>query len=378
MTGYEFIFSNKPGKRFYRHTAFWLVFALHFIIQNLMVGGIDEALKNRSFIDSAFNALFFFPVYLLSVYIFIYVVLPFSLSRSKYLLFFCWITCLLVLDFIGCFFSGALYIHVTSHVPFNKITFEDNKYNAVVNGLFLPPVLFGVSGGIKLTKQWYLVQKENQRLAKEKISRELQLLKTQLHPRFLFHSLHTIKKHIQSNSSLAASLILHLSDLLSYILYEGNQGWVLLEKELELIKSYIDLEKRSSKNRLSSEINLEGRPTSGKYISPLLLLSVIENCFDFFSKESGNNSSLELTVIVEDNHLELHLNCSLFLETNNDPAQIKLKFINLEKQLQYEYQGLHQFEISIDKQNIIIVLKVPVYNKNAVHNKMMVPEKRIA
>ena len=197
-----------------------------------MVGGVNEAVKSRSFIDSAFNAFFFFPVYILSVYIFINVVLPRYLFRNRYMLFFCWMACLLIFNFIACFYSGALYIHLTSHIPFNKITFDSNKYNAIVNGLFLPVVILGVSGGIKLTKKWYLDQKENERMAKEKISRELQLLKTQLHPRFLFHSLHTVKKHIQTNASLAANLILHLSDLLSYILYESDREWVSLGKRI--------------------------------------------------------------------------------------------------------------------------------------------------
>ena len=375
MTEYEFIFSNKPGKRLYRHFAFWLILILHFIIQNLMVGGPDEALKQRSFIDSTFNAFFFFPIYILSVYTFINWVLPRYLFRNRYILFFFWMACLLIFDFIASFYSGALYIHLTSHVPFDKITFDSNKYNAVVNGLFLPVVILGVSGGIKLTKNWYLEQKENERLAKEKISRELQLLKTQLHPRFLFHSLHTVKKHIQSNSSLAANLILHLSDLLSYILYESDRQWVLLEKEIEVIKSYVDLEKKSSKDRLATEINVSG-VTSGKYISPLLLLSSIENSFDYFLKDNENNPSLELVITVCDSHLDYQLICTRFLD-NPSNAEVKLKFVDLEKQLLCVYPGLHQCEIFSDKQDITVILNVPLYYNNAASNKIMVPENEL-
>ncbi len=377
MTGYDFIFSNKPGKRLYRHFAFWLILALHFIIQNLIVGGIDEAVKWRGFMDSAFNAFFFFPIYVLSVYTFINVVLAHYLFRNRYLIFFCWTACLLIFNFVACFYSGAVYIHITSQIPFNKITFETDKYNAIVNGLFLPVVILGISAGIKLTKKWYLDQKEHERLAKEKTFRELQLLKTQLHPRFLFHSLHTVKKHIQSNASLAANLILHLSDLLSYILYESDQAWVSLEKEFEVIKSYIDLEKKSSKDWLTTEINISGG-TAGKYISPLLLLFSIETSFDYFLKDSQNDPSLKLTITVEDNYLDYHLTCNRFLHKHNDPAEVKLKFIDLEKQLQYAYPGLHQFEISIDNQNITIILNVPVYYNNTVNNNIIVPEKRIA
>ncbi len=284
---------------------------------------------------------------------------------------------MLVFNFIACFYSGALYIHLTSHIAFSKITFDINKYNAIVNGLFLPVVILGVSGGIKLTKKWYLDQKENERLSKEKITHELQLLKTRLHPRFLFHSLHTLKKHIQENPSLAANLIMHLSDLLSYILYENDREWVPLEKEFEVIKSYVDLEQKSWKDNLTTEIKISGS-IPGKYISPLLLLSSIENCFDYFLKDGQYEQTLELSINVDDTNLHYHLICNRFLNTNANPAQIKLNFINLEKQLQYAYPGTHQFEINLDKQNIDLALKIPVYYNSAVHNKVIVPEKRIA
>lgn len=370
MTGYEFIFSNKPGKRLYRHLAFWMVLTLHFIIQNLMVGGMGEAVKPRSFIESAYYALFFFPVYIVSVYFFLNVVLPFCLFKRKYILFFSSVTVLLIFNFLACFYSGAFYIHLTSHVSFDSITFESDKYNAIVNGLFLPVTILGVSGGTKLTKKWYLEQKENERLAKEKIFRELQLLKTQLHPRFLFHSLRAIKKHISSNPSLAANLILHLSDLLSYILYESECEFVLLEKELEVLKSYINLEQKSYKDMLTANVNVSG-VTPEQYISPLLLLSAIENSFDCFLKDNENDPMIEIAIKVGDDHLNYHLTCNRFLDMDSDLKEVKLKFSDLEKQLQYVYPGLHQIEISTDTENTNIALSFPVYHNNTNNNNIV-------
>jgi hypothetical protein len=374
MTGYDFIFSNKSGKRLYRHFTFWLILLLHFVIQNLMVGGIIEALRPRSFTESAFYAFFFFPVYIISVYVFIYVVMPVFLFSRLYLMFFLCTTCNLLFNFITCYYTGELYTHLTSHVAFYTITFDSNKYNGIVNGLFLPSVILGLAGGIKLTKKWYLEQKEHERMAKEKISRELQLLKTQLHPRFLFHSLHTLKKHIQTNSALAANLIMHLSDLLSYILYESDREWVLLEKELELIKSYVDLEKKSSKYRVATKINISGESTSGKYISPLLLLSVVETCFDFFLKDIKNDPSLELTITVEPNKLDYHLICSRFLNAQYDPGEVKCKFVEVERQLQNLYPALYRFEVSADEENITIILNFPIRYNDIAGKNVLVPE----
>ena len=80
-----------------------------------------------------------------------------------------------------------------------------------------------------------LQQRENERLAKQKLATELQLLKTSIHPRFLFHSLHTVQRYINNSPSQSSALILELSDLLSYVLYEKDENWVELEKELEII-----------------------------------------------------------------------------------------------------------------------------------------------
>jgi hypothetical protein len=374
MTGYEFIFSNKPAGRLYRHIFFWLVLTTHFIIQNLMIGGFNEGIRHRSVAQSAFNALFFFPFYVISVYVFMDRLLPRYFFQHRYGLFFFWVAVLIVCNFITCSLSGALYMHMAWQIPFDKIAFNDDKYNAVVNGFFLPISILGITGGIKLAKKWYIEQKENDRLAKEKIIRELQLLKTQLHPRFLFHSLHTIKKNILSMPALAASLILQLSDLLSYMLYESDRRWVLLDKELEIIKSYIELKKKSMGRRLTIEMNVSGI-TSAKYVFPLLLLSFVENVFDLILKENKKNPSLKLYVTVLDMQLDFHLTCNHFLDKPHDPGEIKRQFFNLEKQLCFIYPAAHQFTIASNEENITIVIRLPLHKistkeKIALQNEM--------
>jgi sensor histidine kinase YesM len=362
MTGYEFIFSDKPVKRLYRHILFWSILILHFIIQNLIAGGgANEALKSRSIDESAFYGLFFFPIYVISSYIFRKVLLPVYLFRQKYVAFYFWMVIMIAVDCIACSLSGELYLHTVLQIPFDKITFTENRYNIIVNGLFLPTVIFGFTGGVKLAKNWYLEQKENERLAKEKIIKELQLLKSQLHPRFLFHSLHTIKKHINSSPKVAAALILQLSDLLSYILYESDRERVPLEKEIEIIKSYVDLQKKSSKSKLIAEVNISG-DIIAKYIPPLLLLSFIENAFDFFLKENGQQPSLILDITVWDIRLNYRLYCNHFSDQQHDILEVKKKFVNIEKQLFFIYGDTQQLDIENTAEGISVFLKLPLYN----------------
>ena len=185
-------------------------------------------------------------------------------------------------------------------------------------------------------------------------------MKIQLHPRFLFHSLHGVKKHIYPHPSLAANLILQLSDLLSYILYESNEEWVSLGKELDMIKSYIDLEKKSSANVLFTEIHISGT-INGKCIFPLLLLSFIENVFDCFLKDNNQDPSLKLLVNVSADRLDYHLDCSrLPCKSQNEDA-VKEKFADLEKQLQLMYAGTYKLQISTDAQSILVELSLPIY-----------------
>lgn len=359
MTGYEFIFSGKPVKRLYRHTFFWLVLVMHFIIQNLMIGGFNEGLRHRSFAESAFYAIFFFPFYFVSAYIFIYSLLPHYFFQRRYALFLFWVTMLIGANFIAASLSGALYMHIAWQIPLDTITLNDDKYNAVVNGIFFPISILGITGGIKLAKKWYLEQNENNRLAKEKITHELQLLKTQLHPRFLFHSLHTIKKNILLQPTLAASLILQLSDLLSYILYESDRKWILLDKELEIIKNYVDLQRKSMGNKLTIEMNVAG-VTQAKYIFPLLLLSFVENIFDLFLKENQKKLSLKLHVTVSDTRLDFDLDCSNFSDKLPDPLEINRQFFNLQKQLYFIYPTAPPLTIESGDENIIIAIHLPL------------------
>lgn len=363
MTGFEFIFSDKPVNRLYRHVLFWAVLALHFVIQNLLIGGFNESLKQRSFSESVYYLLFFLPTYILDAYILLYILIPVYFIPRKYALFLVWIVVLIIIGCVASTLLGALYMHLAWHMPFYTITFNSNKYNLVVNGLFLPVTILVISGGIKITKSWYFEQKENERLAKEKINGELQLLKNQLHPRFLFYSLNTIKRNILLHPGLAANLILRLSDLLSYLLYESDRQWIALEKELEIIKSYAEFQKRSRRSKFDTDICVSGI-TSGKYTVPLLLLSFIESSFDFILKENQKHLSLKLFITVGNDYLDYNMVFNRFLNKLNGVSIAKVHFFTIEKQLRLTYPNTYKFTININDQDMAININLPLHLAN--------------
>src|SRR5215217_6025574 len=185
MNRQAFIFSNQRKHRIARHLAFWLVFSLHFVIQNLLIGGPGEAKTSRTFLDSCIHLLYFLPTYLLTTYFFIEVLLTKYLFTRRYTGFIVSFLLLFFISFTAIYYSGVFYLHNTFHIPFGQVTFHANKYHAIVNGLFVPFMFFGIAAGIKFSKKWYVQQRENEKLIKQKLDTELQLLKTSIHPGFL-------------------------------------------------------------------------------------------------------------------------------------------------------------------------------------------------
>jgi len=355
VTSYDFVFSNKPHHRLYRHITFWLIFALHFFIQNLIVGTANEALHPRTPIGSIVNIFYFLPIYFISTYLYIELVIPFLLFKRRYTFFFITTAGLLLFNFGACYFSGVLYEHLEWQIPYDQITFASNKYHAIVNGGFVSVMVLGIAGGIKLSKKWLQRQGENQVLAQQKIASELQLLKIQINPRFLFHSLHTLKQHIIVDSPRAPHLILQVSDLLSYILYESDQNYVLLEKELRVISDYLALEENSSDEHFQVETSISG-DLAGRYFTPLILLSIVETSFEYFI-EKQEDFSLKLFIEVADNLLDFRVSFNMINYNSSEPYELNEKLTGIRKQLLNLYKGNHEFIIEKTYGNTNILLK---------------------
>jgi len=375
MNTHEFIFSGQLKYRIGRHLVFWILFSLHFIIQNLMIGGPGEAKTSRTFLESASHFLYFLPVYLLSTYFFMEVLLSNFLFKQRYTAFAFSFLMLLVISFMAIYCAGMVYLHNATGKLYSQIDSKANKYHAIVDGLFVPFMLFGIAAGIKFSKKWFLQQRENEKLAKQKLATELQLLKTSMHPRFLFHSLHTVEKHINNSSAESPALILQLSDLLSYILYENDKTWVELEKELEIIRGYINLEEKGFDDKLLLKTEFPGN-TNNMFIVPCILLSFVESSFEYFLETRQKEPLLTLTIRVNENLLHYQM---VFSRANSEEVPPNEKFTNMQKQLTGQYQDLHRLSISYDDKNILIDLKLPLFSgdllnlkKNTVLNE--VPE----
>ena len=224
------------------------------------------------------------------------------------------------------------------------ITKDVLLWNSITAGLLSSMKVVVAALGIKLLKHWYRKQKENERLEKEKVAAELQLLKAQIQPDVLFSSLDSIHSFTKNNPSKASDILLKLSDLLSYVLYECDQQNVLLKKELKMIKDYIVLQKTGMKDQLEVSIAVKGDPGE-KMIAPLLLLPFLENSLSYCNYNNLERRWISMEIKIEEDELIIKL-------VNGKSADQKIPAVpeenglaNVYKRLQLLYPGRNEIRI---------------------------------
>jgi sensor histidine kinase YesM len=240
-----FILSDKPSHRIVRHLVLWIVYCTYFWVQSLAPRQFAEFGNSDTYYFAFLNLCCFAPVFIFTVYFSIYYLLPRTLARKRYVLFLCGLLLLYAVGTVINYFMAGLFLgHVHYSVPVD-VNFEHQMEFGNYNTRWGMIIAIVVMGG-KLAKNWYLQQRENLVMLDRKNRTEMQLQKSRLHPAFLFRSLDTIYKHIQEGSGKELPLILSLSDLLSYSLYENGEGLVPLERELEQLRDFVAIEQEGN------------------------------------------------------------------------------------------------------------------------------------
>ncbi len=144
--------------------------------------------------------------------------------------------------------------------------------------IFLLVFLF--STGIKLMQKWLDAEKRTKQIENEKLHAELAFLKAQINPHFLFNTLNNIYSLAENKSDLTPIAVMKLSNIMRYVLTDAGQETVSLEKEMQFLNDYIELQKIRSTNKTSVGFTIVG-DVQGKKISPLILLPFTENAFKY-------------------------------------------------------------------------------------------------
>lgn len=190
---------------------------------------------------------------------------------------------------------------------------------------------------------------------REQIRNELAALKAQINPHFLFNNLNTIYAMAERGDTRTKDVILKLSDFLRYVIYDTTSNKIPLLKEIDIIKTYVDLQKeRINQNIHEVILNLNVQSDNAS-IAPLLLLPLVENCFKHgLGTDKG---TIKIDIEFSDHQLLFHSENKKEIreiETNYQGVGIK----NVEKRLYLLYPGRHFLNFSEQEDHFIVDLKV--------------------
>ena len=333
------IFKN----RWWQHLLFWIAALL--VLFNIFKssGSVEK-------IDIIYTLIFLVPVVCI-VYLNLYLALPRFLRKERYLLY--------ILAFLILLAGGALFLYLLF----------DSLIDLVLPGFYFisyysVPVLMLYTGSflilttlLKLSRSWFMLL----RLERNTTTHQLQSLQSQINPHFLLNSLQTIYAMSLEPSSRTPEVILQLSHILKYTLYETGQSIVQLRKELEMIGDYVDMFRhRVDPDRTQILLEINGDP--GKLlIAPMLLIPFIENSFKHGLGEN-ETSIIRIAISISGKTLEFRSenSCSPSpgIELNHGNG---IGIDNTRKRLELLYPGNHRLEIespgNLFKVNLSINLK---------------------
>jgi two-component system, LytTR family, sensor histidine kinase LytS len=184
---------------------------------------------------------------------------------------------------------------------------------------------------------------------KEQKENELRHLKAQLNPHFLFNTLNNLYGLSVAESRRLPGLMLQLSDLLRYSLYDTNQPYVALQKEADYIANYVDLEKIRLNDNTDIRLDIQGDLTE-QYIAPLLLIVLIENSFKHLSAARGQRAFVHILLAIKDKRLQLNVKNSVdpsFERPRTSQRAGGLGLDNVRQRLDLIYR--HQYTLTTHK-----------------------------
>jgi two-component system, LytTR family, sensor histidine kinase AlgZ len=325
------------------------------------------------------NNLFYAPLHMTYFYVVAYFLLPQYLYKGKYAgfalrLLALMLTVIISSRLVDIFIASPYIIEQFPHI---EQEFVDSVYKRTFVQKITDEVLFinafkmmhfvvWAALGIKLFRMWY----ERKQAA---LQAELSALKGQIHPHFLFNTLNNLYALTLTSSSKASQVVLGLSDLLRYMLYECNAPYVSLQKEVLMLQQYISLEKIRYEERIDLNFTVSGN-LENKLIAPLIMLTFIENAFKHGASNTVGEAWVNIDLQVQNNQLKLKVANSkpetTAADANRHHGHIGLQ--NVRKRLDLLYPSAHQLKImNDDEDTFLVVLEMDIITQKQPEPKLI-------
>jgi len=286
-----------------------------------------------------------------SFYFIVYFIMPRLLKSKKYFLYtgigllFIAFTSLLRAE-VAVFINTYFY-----NTPIASINFASLYFNSLLN-IFIWTLCL-VAGKIIADRIHH--ERQSLLIEKEKIKNELTFLRAQNNPHFLFNSLNSIYFQIDKSNPAARETLMRLSEILRYQLYECAVEKIPIDKEIDFLKNYIELQKLRLNDNYRIEFTVQ-HEVSGFLVAPLLIMPLIENAFKYVSHFTDKHNVIKINISMNAHQLTCDIYNTIesitIVKTSNGGIGLK----NLERRLELLYPNKHELDYNNNGANYTVHL----------------------
>lgn len=328
------------------HAAAWIFFlslVLSFLLHGPEQTDLSSQLLSGSFLLFCFVFLFIF-------YVNSFVLIPQLYLRKKFLLYSLTVLVLFVAVYFLRPFDRLMHLHPPPDMgppgagdngpppPQGQIT--------DITSIVLFIMIWSLSTALVIIRQWRLTERRALQAEAERTQAELAFLKSQVNPHFLFNTLNNIYSLAISKNENAGPSIMKLSNIMRYVTDEAGQDFVPLDEEVNCMKDYIDLQRMRLGDKMNVQVLFKGN-TSDKKITPLLLMTFVENVFKY-GTSSHDPSDIIIKLTVEDHTITFFCQNRIF-ESKTNVERTGIGIPNARKRLLHLYPNKHFLDINTDK-----------------------------
>lgn len=328
------------------HVMFWtLVFVL------MLMAGPDNDLSAMEFLRKLINIAF----YILVVYVNLEYLIPKFLSQKNFMTY-----CLLLLAMVAVFTPiKVLLLYIT----YDEV---DPREFLIMNQQYIFLLLFMIAGGstvIKIISDWQRHQRDRKDLETQRMQSEIKFLKSQINPHFLFNTLNSLYALTLKKSDKAPEIVIKLSEMMRYMLYECNERRVPLMKEVNYIQNYLDLEKLRQSGHSDIQFKVEGQVTD-QTIAPLIFIPFLENSFKHGLNHQLGDGYVHVVMKVLENKLLLRILNSKPVRKPLPPEKANggIGLANVQRRLNLLYPNQYRLDIQDSEKEHIVELSLDLSN----------------
>ena len=301
-----------------------------------------------------------FPLHIILVYFNIYFLIPKYILKKKYYTYiFVLITSLLLIYVLR---TELNYLLVTKNIwPEAETSQQAFTFNHIIAVILGEIYVIALATAIKLTFDWVYERKRVENLQKIQLQTELNFLKSQIQPHFFFNTLNNLYALTLEKSNMAPSVVLKLSEIMQYVLYDAKEPQISLFTAINYIQTYLDLERLRYGDNIIASTDIIGNIDEIK-VPPILFLPFIENCFKHGAK---NNDNIEVAISFE--NIE---NKWLIFKVENTYKQLDklnksntkhgIGIQNVKRRLELLFSNNFDLKITVLEQKYSVFLKIPI------------------